>query len=149
MLHLGWVIIDKIEGGTADCHAEMDANIELTLYLPVLEQTGQAATATGSRILAIYDTVTGIAGLLYNTDGFNFRMSETLSFAKDINVTGKIDAVKDIKSSTGDVIATTVSLKRHVHPAMLTVSATGTVALPSPAVTVTGNASGNTAAPTP
>ena len=53
----------------------------------------------------------------------------------DIKVTGNIEASGNIKSTDGDIIAGTVSLKNHMHPA-------GTLVAPNGAVT------GATAAPT-
>lgn len=65
----------------------------------------------------------------------NITVVGDINVTGDIKVTGNIEASGNIKSTDGDIIAGTVSLKNHLHPA-------GTLAAPN------GPVSGSTAAPT-
>ena len=120
MIELGWVVVKSLEGERARVVLEADPAVALTLYLPVLERPGQAGTAAGSRILAIFDTVTGLAVVGYNASGFAFKFSSSVNISGDLGISGD--------ASASDFAAGGLSLLGHTHAT----APTGPTAPPTP-----------------
>lgn len=124
MIELGWVTVKSIDGARAKCALEADPAVELDLYLGTLEQPGQAATAPGSRILALFDTVTGLAVVGYNPHGFAFK------FSNGVKIDGNLEATGNAKAA--DFAAGQLSLLGHAHPTAATGPASGPQPFPAP-----------------
>ncbi len=164
MLVSGFFKVVKLEDGDAQgfervalCQNLMEEGMTSKLYLPPFLRKSECAIAEGSKVWGISDTVSGLGVALYGTDcdceywsDADLTFKQTLTVEKATTLNDKCDVKKDITSSTGDikasvgdVVATTVSLKNHVHP--VTGEFTGAVGeLPA-----TGSVTGATDAPTP
>lgn len=164
MLVSGFFKVLKLEDGDAQgfervalCQNLMEEGMTSKLYLPPFLRKSECAIAEGSKVWGISDTVSGLGVALYGIDcdceywsDADLTFKQTLTVEKATTLNDKCDVKKDITSSTGDikasvgdVVATTVSLKNHVHP--VTGNFTGTVGeLPA-----TGSVTGATGAPTP
>lgn len=123
------------------CQNMMEDNMETRLYLPPFLRKSECPIDVGSKVWGIADTVTGLGCALYGIDcdheywsdaDLTFKqtlnvkksvsMNDTLTVDKATTLKDKCDVTKNITSSTGDikanvgdVVATTVSLKTHVH----------------------------------
>ena len=164
MLVSGFFKVLKLEDGDAQgfervalCQNLMEEGMTSRLFLPPFMRKSECAIAEGSKVWGISDSVSGLGVALYGTDcdcGYwsdaDLKFKQTLTVEKATTLNDKCDVKKDITSSTGDikasvgdVVATTVSLKKHVHP--VTGNFTGTVGeLPA-----TGTVTGSTNKPTP
>lgn len=164
MLVSGFFKVLKLEDGDAQgfervalCQNLMEEGMTSRLYLPPFVRRSECEIKEGSKLWGISDSVSGLGVALYGTDcdysywcNADLTFKQTLTVEKSTTLNDKCDVKKDITSSTGDikanagdVVATTVSLKNHVHP--VTGNFTGTVGeLPA-----TGSVTGATDAPTP
>lgn len=147
--------------------SKMDMNIKCELFLPPYMRKVSSDIGTGDTVFGIVDDITGIGAALFGEGAADFKyyydadinikqkltvdksttLKDTLDVTKAVTANDTITATKNIKSSTGDVIATTISLKTHTHPATLTANVTGT-ATPAGLVEASGPATGSTSAPT-
>ena len=137
MVISGIFIVDElkdkdIEGfeRVARVHNQMEDHLTADCFLPPYVRPSQCKIKAGSKVFAFVDTVTGLGVALYGFDDAdvdfinrnNYTFTETLTVDKattmkdtltvDKNITS---STGDIKASVGDVVATTVSLKTHVH----------------------------------
>lgn len=165
MLVSGFFKVLKLEDGDAQgfervalCQNLMEEGMTSRLFLPPFMRKSECAIAEGSKVWGISDSVSGLGVALYGTEGCDYSywcdadltLKKTLTVEKATKLNDKCDVKKDItssngdiKASVGDVVATTVSLKNHIHT--VTGDFTGTVGeLPA-----TGAVSGSTNAPTP
>ena len=126
---------DKAEASTKILvQSEMDSGIEGVLYLPPYLRPNQCNIKNGESVIGIMDDVTGLGVALCG-----FGASDYQYFLNaDFNIHKSLIVKDDIKSTNGDVIATTISLQNHTHPAILDVSTTGS------ATAQTGSATGDT-----
>ena len=125
----------------ARAHNQMEENITADLYLTPYLRPSRCDIKAGSKVWGIADTVTGYGAALAGidcdvtfTDKNNYHYTktltvdgacdfkDTLTVDKATTMKDKLDVTKNITSSTGDikanvgdVVATTVSLKTHVH----------------------------------
>jgi hypothetical protein len=151
---------------TIDVAVKYDMNIKGTLYLPPHLRKSQCEIGVGSEVFGVMDDVSGLGCAMYGVDcDINFKnkydyeftktltvdkattLKDTLDVTKAVTAKDTLNVTKDITSVTGDVIATTISLKTHTHPATLTASVTGT-ATPAGLVEASGPATGSTGTPT-
>lgn len=123
----------------------MDENLQAHLYLPPYLRPNQADIQQGSKVFAIADEVTGYGSALFGADcdityqnKADYRFTNTLTVDGNVTANAKITAKSDIKSTTGDVLAGTISLKNHIHPAVLSIEGEAVAGV------VTGTATGNT-----
>ena len=115
----------------ARVHNQMEERMTADCFLPPYIRPSQCKIKAGSKVFAFVDTVSGFGVALYGFDDAdidfinrnNYTFAETLTVEKSTTLNDKCDVKKDITSSTGDikasvgdVVATTVSLKNHVHP---------------------------------
>lgn len=91
--------------------SEMDPNIKAIVYLPPYARKTQSNISIGSIVLAVVDDVTGIGAVLFGKDDADFQYF----FDANIEIKKRLDVQNDIKSISGDVIATTISLQNHIH----------------------------------
>lgn len=157
----------------AKVKSQMNEAIKGTLFLPPYLRPNQCNIDKDSVLFGCIDDVTGKGFAMYGDGDADFQyffnadieiqktltVKDAVSMEKTLDVTGKatlsdaLDVTKDITTSTGnitanvgDVKATTVSLKTHVHTVpSLTVE--GAVPAAPPTAPVAGP--GTTAAPTP
>lgn len=110
------------------------------LYLPPYLRKTQCGIDNGSRVFAVVDDVTGIGAALFGENGadFGYFMDADIEVKKSLTVTD------DIKSTSGDVLAGTISLSNHTHP--ITVAQFSGVIDPVSGA-ATGAVTGNTDAP--
>jgi hypothetical protein len=78
------------------------------------------------------------------TDKNDYHYTKTLTVDGAVTMKDKLDVTKDIKSTSGDVVATTISLKGHTHP-ITAAQFSGTINPQTGAAT--GSISGNTEKP--
>lgn len=141
------------------CHNQMEDHLETRLYLPPYLRPSRCDIKAGSKVFGFADTTTGIGAALAGIDcDVTFEDKNNYHYTKTLTVDGacdfkdKLDVSKNITSSTGDikanagdVVATTVSLKNHVHP-ITVANFSGTI---SPTGQASGQIMGGTDAPTP
>lgn len=149
----------------AKVKSQMNENILGIMWLPPHIRQGQSQIDADSTVWGILDEVSGLGcammgigeadfGYFYDAD-INVKkaltvdgataLKDKLDVTKKITASDAIEASKDIKSSTGDVVATSISLKNHTH-AITASTFTGTI---NPTTgDVTGTISGNTQKPT-
>ena len=148
----------------AVCKSEMVGEIEFSLYLPPYLRENVCEMATGKKVFAFADTVTGIGCAVMGVDcdctyyqKSPYHFNDTVEIDKSVTAHDTLDVTKDITSSTGnitasigDVKATTVSLKLHVHPFTGVANVEGTAGAPPAALPVVaaGTATGTTNPPT-
>ena len=172
MVISGIFVVQSLEGKDAEgfetvalCNNQMEENLTFRCYLPPHLRPSRCEIKTGSKAFGFADTVTGYGVLLQGLDcdvtfddKNNYHYTKTLTVDGACDFKDKLDVSKNITSSTGnikanagDVVATTVSLKNHVHPATLTASVEGTAGAPPTALPVVaaGTATGSTNPPTP
>lgn len=115
----------------------MDSGMEARLFCPPYLRKTECDIKIGSTVWGIADTVSGQGCALFGLScDYSYWVDADLTFKKSLTVKD------DIKSQSGDVIATTVSLQNHIHT--VTGSFTGTVGeLPA-----TGSVTGSTDKPT-
>lgn len=137
MLVSGFFKVLKLEDGDAQgfervalCQNLMEEGMTSRLYLPPFVRRSECEIKEGSKLWGISDSVSGLGVALYGTDcdysywcNADLTFKQTLTVEKATTLNDKCDVKKDITSSTGDikasvgdVVATTVSLKNHVHP---------------------------------
>ena len=160
---IGFFIIDHFSGvqdaagfyTSAWCLSRMDMNLGAKLFLPPYLRQAQCAISEGDTVFGIADDVSGLGVALFGEGSADFgylfdadiEIKKRLTVDKKTTIKDSLDVTKDIKSVTGDVIATTISLKNHTHPATLTANVTGT-ATPAGFVEASGPATGSTGTPT-
>lgn len=132
----GIFIVDELKEKDAEgfesvarAHNQMEENITADLYLTPYLRPSRCDIKAGSKVWGIADTVTGYGAALAGidcdvtfTDKNNYHYTKTLTVdgACDFKDTLTVDkdvtsSTGDIKATIGDVVATTVSLKNHVH----------------------------------
>ena len=153
--------------------SQMNEAIKGTLFLPPYLRPNQCNIAADSVLFGCLDEVIGKGFAIFGQDDADFQyffnadieiqktltVKDAVSMEKTLDVTGKttlsdaLDVSKDITTSTGnitanvgDVKATTVSLKTHIHM-VPTLTVAGAVSAAPPTAPVAGP--GTTAAPTP
>lgn len=148
----------------AKVKSKMNENILGVLWLPPHIRQGQSNIDVDSIVWGILDEVSGLGCAMMGIDDADFgyfydadivikkkldvdgsaSLKDTLNVTKKATLSDALEVSKDITSTTGDVTATTISLKTHTHtiPA-LTVS--GATPLPPAATPVT--VAGSTAPP--
>lgn len=126
----------------ARVHNQMEDHLTADCFLPPYVRPSQCKIKAGSKVFAFVDTVTGLGVALYgfddadvdfiNRNNYTFTetltvdkattLKDTLTVDKATTLKDKCDVTKnitsrtgDIKANVGDVVATTVSLKTHVH----------------------------------
>lgn len=146
---------DKDAGGferIAIAHNQMDDSMSFELFLTPYLRSSQCKIKERSKVWGIADTVTGMGTALYgfedaDVDYINraeYHYTKTLVVDGAVTMKDKLDVTKDIKSTSGDVVATTISLKGHTHPITAT-QFSGTINPQTGAAT--GTISGNTGKP--
>lgn len=168
-MRLGFFIVEQLDGEDAQGAAfmakvksQMNAAIKGTLFLPPYLRPNQCNIAADSVLFGCLDEIIGKGFAIFGQEDADYQyfldadleiqktltvdgataLKDKLDVTKKITGSDAIEASKDIKSTSGDVVATSISLKTHTHPATLSVSTTG-----SPTAQ-TGTATGNTQAPT-
>lgn len=163
----GIFIVDELKDKDAEgfervarVHNQMEDHLTSDCFLPPYVRPSQCKIKAGSKVFAFVDTVSGLGVALYGFDDAdvdfinrnNYTFTETLTVEKATTLKDKLDVSKNITSSTGDikanagdVVATTVSLKNHVHP-ITVANFSGTI---SPSGQASGQITGGTDAPTP
>ena len=136
----------------AKVKSQMNENIIGVLWLPPHLRQGQSNIDVDSTVWGIMDEVSGLGcammgigdadfGYFYDAD-IKIKKKFTVDGATALN--DKLDVIKDITSSTGDVKAGTISLKTHTHP-ITAAKFTGTI---DPVTgSAVGTISGNTQQP--
>lgn len=159
---IGYWIVERFEGDkdTAGyytavwCASKMDMNLKARLFLPPYLRQSQCGISEGDTLFGIADDVTGIGAALFGEGTADFQyffnadiqINKTLTVDKAVTMRDSLDVTKDITSTTGDVKATTISLKTHTHPATLTANVTGSMS-PAGVVQASGPATGTTGTP--
>lgn len=135
----------------ARSHNQMDEGISADLHLPPYLRPSRCDIKAGSKVFAFADTVTGMGAALVGldcdvtfTDKNDYHYTKTLTVDGAVTMKDKLDVTKDIKSASGDVVATTISLKGHTHP-ITAAHFTGVINPQTGAAD--GSISGNTEAP--
>lgn len=123
---IGYWIVEKFTGSqdaqgydtSAWCASKMDMNLKATLFLPPYIRKSQCNIGIGDTVFGISDDTSGLGVALVGEGSADFQYF----FDADILVKKKLDVTKDITSSSGniqatvgDVTATTISLKNHIH----------------------------------
>lgn len=155
---IGFWVVEKFTGDkdgagydtAAWCASKMNDNIKALLYLPPYLRKAQCNIDKDSVLLGIVDDVSGLGVAVYGEGSADFQyffdadievkktftVDKSTSLKDTLSVSKTITAIQDIQSTTGDVIATTVNLKTHIHPittispidaAAIMATATGTV----------------------
>ena len=129
------------------------------LYLPPYLRKVSSSIDMGSIVFGISDSVIGKGCALYSEQSdfayfwdADVTINKTLTVDQSVTMRDTLDVVKDvtvstgdIKANIGDVKATTVSLKLHVHPFTGVANVEGTAGtLP---VVASGTATGTTNSP--
>ena len=146
---------DEDAGGfnrVAEVHNDMDKDMCFELFLTPYLRASQCKIKSGSKVWGIADTVTGMGTALFgfedaDVDYINraeYHYTKTLTVDGAVTMKDKLDVTKDIKSTSGDVVATTISLKGHTHP-ITAAHFTGVINPQTGAAT--GTISGNTEKP--
>ena len=164
---IGWFIVEnfideKDKAGAsvlAGCHLKKEERIKVKIYLPPYIRQNSCEIKAGSEVFAVVDDASGTGCAMYCKDDFRYSIDADLTIQKTLTVDGdtkmnskldvegdtkinsKLDVTNDITSTSGDVVATTISLKNHVHPATLAISGSCSTG------PITGTATGNTNAP--
>ena len=113
----------------ARAHNSMDEGLQADLYLPPAMRPSQCGIKSGSKVFAIADEVSGLGAALYGIDcdvdfvnKNRYHFTKTLTVDDDItgnaNMTIKqnIDSTAgNITAKVGDVKASSISLKTHIH----------------------------------
>lgn len=94
-----------------------DMNLKGFLYLPPHLRKSQCEISVGSEVFGVMDDTTGLGVAMFGVDcDINFKNQSDYEFTKTLTVDGDVTCVKgDIKAKVGDVIATSISLKNHIH----------------------------------
>lgn len=94
-----------------DVSSKMDMNLKYKLFLPPYLRKAQCAISEGDSVFGVADDNTGLGVALCGFDGSDFGYF----FDADINIKKSLTVKDDIKSTSGDVKAGTISLKDHWH----------------------------------
>lgn len=90
--------------------SQMDEGVKAELYLPPYLRQNQCSIAVNSIVYGVVDDTTGIGFAIYGENcDFGYYFDADITIKKSLTVTN------DITSTTGDVVATTISLKNHIH----------------------------------
>ena len=146
---------DEDAGGferAAIAHNQMDESMSFELFLAPYIRPSQCKIKVGSKVFAFVDTVSGLGVALFGFEDADvdysnraeYHYTKTLTVDGAVTMKDKLDVTKDITSASGDVVATTISLKGHTHP--ITAAKFNGVINPQTGV-ATGTISGNTEAP--
>ena len=133
------------------------------LFLPPYLRKVSSSIDVGSTVFGVADSVIGKGCALYSEDAdFSYfwnadvTINKTLTVEEAVKMNDTLDVVKDltvstgnVKANIGDVKATTVSLKLHVHPFTGVANVEGTAGAPPTALPVVagGTATGTTNPP--
>lgn len=136
---------------------------QCVLFLPPYLRKVSSSIDVGSVVFGISDSVIGKGCALYSEDAdFSYfwnadvTINKTLTVDKSVKMNDTLNVVKDVTVSTGnitasvgDVKATTVSLKLHVHPFTGVANVEGTAGAPPTVLPVVagGTATGTTNPP--
>ena len=151
-----WKVVklsDKDSAGAeriAEVVSMMNENIAGFMFLPPYLRPNQCEMKAGAVVFGYVDAVMGKGAAFCGMDdadwGYfldaDYDIKKKLNVDKAVTMNETLGITKNITSTSGDVVAGSVSLKNHVHPATLSVSTTGT------ATEQTGNATGSTGTPT-
>ena len=124
MVRLGWFKIESITGDKCLAVCEYNNAISINLYLQVIDQPGQAETAKGERVFAVWDDVSGEGAVVYNPNGFSFKFGQNIAVSGDVTASGDITASGDVTGS--DLIAGILSMGNHIHQVTTAPGNTGT-----------------------
>lgn len=127
----------------ARAKAAPDKGLVAYLYLPPYLRTTQCGIGQNSRVFGVVDNVSGFGAALFGAGDadFGYFFNANLEIKKGLTVHDDITSTAgDIKA--GDVQATAISLKDHVHPIT-------TAAVDPATMTVSGFTDGATVAPIP
>lgn len=121
----------------ANVKSQMDNSITGYLFLPPYLRQNQSNIKIGSVVFGVLDDISGLGAALCGVDDsdFGYFLNADYTIKKALNVGETIKAQSNITSNAGDVIAGDITLKGHVHTAVLTVEgteATGTTNPPTP-----------------
>lgn len=119
----------------AHCASVMDGRIECDLYLPPYIRATQCNVTVGATVLGVVDDTTGIGCAMYGEGAADFGYF----FDSDIHIKNKLTVDDDIKSTLGDVVAGTISLKGHTHSIGTLHTQDGTLIATGVAAVVAGN----------
>lgn len=169
----GIFVVDKLKEKDAEgferiavVHNRMEENMSFECFLPPYLRASQCGIQVGSQVFAFVDTVTGLGAALYGMESAdvdfvnrnNYHYTKTLTVDKAVTMNDILDVQSNIttktgnvKASIGDCVATTVSLKNHMHTATLAVSVEGSAGVPPAALPVVaaGSATGTSNPPVP
>lgn len=115
---IGFFIVKAFIGTTDSAGAKtkvsveskMDSGVKAELYLPPYLRQNQCNISVNSIVYGITDDATGIGVAVFGENcDFGYFFDADITIRKSLTVTN------DIKSTTGDVIATNISLKNHIH----------------------------------
>lgn len=117
--------------------SQMDNSIAGYLFLPPYLRQNQSNIKIGSVVFGVLDDISGLGAALCGVDDsdFGYFLNADYTIRKALNVGETIKAQSNITSNAGDVIAGDITLKGHVHTAVLTVEgteATGATNPPTP-----------------
>lgn len=156
---IGYFIIDsflspKDSAGfetRANVSNKMDMNFKGVLYLPPYLRKSQSNISEGDSVFAIIDDVSGIGAAICGIDDADFgyffdadiNIKQKLVVDKDTEIKDKLNVSNNITSTSGDVMAGSISLKTHTHSATLGLSGSADLATG----TLTGSAIGTTKTP--
>ena len=159
MIISGIFIVDELKDKDAEgfervarVHNQMEEHMTADCFLPPYIRPSQCKIKVGSKVFSFVDTVSGFGVALYGFDGIDvdyinraeYHYTKTLTVDGAVTMKDKLDVTKDIKSASGDVVATTISLKGHTHP-ITAAQFSGTINPQTGAAT--GTISGDTEAP--
>jgi ribonucleotide reductase alpha subunit len=101
----------------ATVESTMDSGIEGTLFLPPYLRQNQCTINTGSIVFGVLDDVSGLGVALYGKDcDFGYFFDADILIKKNLTVTNNITSqTGNIQATSGDVVATSISLKNHYH----------------------------------
>ena len=149
----------------ARCTSEMNKDIEFSLFIPPYLRENVCSMSQGKIVFGFADTVMGkgvaCMGIDCDTGYYQkspYHFNNTVEVDKAVTMNDKLDVQSNIttktgnvKASIGDCVATTVSLKNHMHTATLAVSVEGSAGVPPAALPVVaaGTATGTSNPPIP
>lgn len=124
---IGYFIVEKFgeaqdaagASTTITARNKMDMNIVVTLYLPPYLRKTQCDISAGDTVFGVADDITGIGAAIFGNGAADFKyfFDADVTIKKNLTVTSNINSTTgNIKANAGDVVATTVSLKSHIHP---------------------------------